>query len=320
MMRSDYRCYFCFARLFENLIEKTSLSAEEKNRFAGELFGLFNTGENSFSVPHLSREVHLLFKKYSGNDDPYKLVKRQSNDMVLSRYADLKKTVASSADPFVTALKLAIAGNIIDYGIPQHFDLDETIGKVLTSDFAIDHSKDLKQSLSEAKSVLYIGDNAGEIVFDKLFIETIHHPDLWYAVRGAPIINDVTPEDANYVQMNDVAHVIENGYDAPSTMLSHCSEEFKDLFSRADIVISKGQGNLESLLHESSKKIYFLLMVKCDVIADILGVEKGQFVVARNIFENENCHSQREGGHRENVCLDQSFLDGATFRNADYAD
>lgn len=303
-MRSDYRCYFCFARLFEELIEKTSLSVEEKNRFAGELFGLFNTGENSFSVPHLSREVHLLFKKYSGNDDPYKLVKRQSNDMVLSRYADLKKTVASSADPFVTALKLAIAGNIIDYGIPQHFDLDETIRKVLTSDFAIDHSKDLKQSLSEAKSVLYIGDNAGEIVFDKLFIETIHHPDLWYAVRGAPIINDVTPEDANYVQMNDVAHVIENGYDAPSTMLSHCSEEFKDLFSRADIVISKGQGNLESLLHYPTKKIYFLLMVKCPVIADILGVKKGEFVVTQNRFKNENCHSKREGRHRENVCLD----------------
>lgn len=319
-MRSDYRCYFCFARLFEELIEKTSLSAEEKNHFAGELFGLFNTEGNSFSVPHLSREVHLLFKKYSGNDNPYKLVKRQSNDMVLSRYDNLKKTVTTSADPFVTALKLAIAGNIIDYGIPQQFDLDETIRKVLTSDFAIDHSKDLKQSLSEAKSVLYIGDNAGEIVFDKLFIETIHHPDLWYAVRGAPIINDVTLEDANYVQMNEVAHVIENGYDAPSTMLSHCSKEFKDLFSRADIVISKGQGNLESLLHESSKKIYFLLMVKCDVIADILGVKKGQFVVARNIFENENCYSKWQGRDGQNLYFDQPLLDSTTYRSTDYAD
>ncbi len=319
-MRSDYRCYFCFARLFENLIEKTNLTPEEKQSFASQMFGLFHSEKDGFSVPYLSREVHLLFKKYSDNDDPYKWVKRQSNDMVLSRYDDLKKTVTTSADSFVTALKLAIAGNIIDYGIPQHFDLDETIGKVLASDFAIDHSKDLKQSLSEAKSVLYIGDNAGEIVFDKLFIETIHHPDLWYAVRGAPIINDVTLEDANYVQMNEVAHVIENGYDAPSTMLSHCSKEFKDLFSRADIVISKGQGNLESLLHESSKKIYFLLMVKCDVIADILGVKKGQFVVARNVVENENCHSKRKGRHRQNVCLDQSFLDGATFRNSDNAD
>ena len=319
-MRSDYRCYFCFARLFENLIEKTNLTPEEKQCFASQMFGLFHSEKDGFSVPYLSREVHLLFKKYSDNDDPYKWVKRQSNDMVLSRYDDLKKTVTTSADPFVTALKLAIAGNIIDYGIPQHFDLDETIGKVLASDFAIDHSKDLKQSLSEAKSVLYIGDNAGEIVFDKLFIETIHHPDLWYAVRGAPIINDVTLEDANYVQMNEVAHVIENGYDAPSTMLSHCSKEFKDLFSRADIVISKGQGNLESLLHESSKKIYFLLMVKCDVIADILGVKKGQFEVARNVVENENCHSKRKGRHRQNVCLDQSFLDGATFRNSDNAD
>jgi uncharacterized protein with ATP-grasp and redox domains len=164
-MRSDYRCYFCFARLFENLIEKTNLTPEEKQSFASQMFGLFHSEKDGFSVPYLSREVHLLFKKYSDNDDPYKWVKRQSNDMVLSRYDDLKKTVTTSADPFVTALKLAIAGNIIDYGIPQHFDLDETIGKVLASDFAIDHSKDLKQSLSEAKSVLYIGDNAGESIF-----------------------------------------------------------------------------------------------------------------------------------------------------------
>jgi len=319
-MRSDYRCYFCFARLFENLIEKTNLTPEEKQCFASQMFGLFHSEKDGFSVPHLSREVHLLFKKYSGNDDPYKLVKRQSNDMVLSRYDDLKKTVASSADPFVTALKLAIAGNIIDYGIPQHFDLDETIRKVLVSDFAIDHSKDLKQSLAEAKSVLYIGDNAGEIVFDKLFIETIHHPDLWYAVRGAPIINDVTMEDAKYVQMNDVAHVIGNGYDAPSTMLSHCSEEFKDLFSRADIVISKGQGNLESLLHYPTKKIYFLLMVKCHVIADILGVKKGEFVVTQNRFKNESCYSEWQGRDGQNLYFDQPLLDSTTYRSTDYAD
>jgi len=114
--------------------------------------------------------------------------------------------------------------------------------------------------------------------------------------------------------------VIENGYDAPSTMLSHCSEEFKDLFSRADIVISKGQGNLESLLHESSKKIYFLLMVKCDVIADILGVKKGQFVVARNIFENESCYSEWQGRDGQNLYFDQPLLDSTTYRSTDYAD
>ena len=183
---------------------------------------------------------------------------------------------------FDTALRLAIAGNIIDYGISNHFDLQSTIDKVLSCDFAIDDSVRLKQELSVAKNVLYLGDNCGEIVFDKLFIETIMHPNLTYAVRGNPVINDVTLDDAQFVGMNVVADIISNGYDAPSTILEYCSAEFVDAFNRADVIISKGQGNLEGLLGRTTKNVYSLLMVKCEVIADTLGVNNGDFVVKKN--------------------------------------
>ena len=121
--------------------------------------------------------------------------------------------------------------------------------KLLNSEFAIDHSKQLKKAIEKAETVLYLGDNAGEIVFDKLFIETIKHPNLTYVVRGGPVINDATMEDAEYIGMKDIANVISSGYDAPSTILNKSSKEFQKYFQKADLIISKGQGNLEGLLY-----------------------------------------------------------------------
>ena len=277
-MVSDYRCFFCFTRVFEKMIEKLDLSGKEKEQLTGEMFALFQTKENRFSVPGLSGNLHALFRKHSRDADPYREIKRQSNDQVLNLYTGLKKLIQESGNPFETALRLAIAGNIIDYGISEDFDLMNTIEKVLHTDFAINHTAALKQAIPKAETVLYLGDNAGEIVFDKLFIETMMHPNIFYAVRGAPVINDATIEDARYVHMDDVADVVENGHDAPSTILENCSEEFQCLYEKADVILSKGQGNLEGLLEAKKKGIYFLLMVKCDVIADILGVKKGHFV------------------------------------------
>jgi hypothetical protein len=279
---SDYRCFFCFAKAFERLIEKENLSPEEKKYFASDMFGLFNQVKRDFSIPMISRELHVLLNQYCNNPDPYQEAKKQSNDLVLGMYAELKDLVFNSGNHFSTSLRLAIAGNIIDYGIGNQFDLQGTIDKVLSSDFAVDDSIELKQALSKAKTVLYLGDNCGEIVFDKLFIETIMHPNLIYAVRGAPVINDATLDDAKYVGMDIVADVISNGYDAPSTILEHCSTEFLEVFDRADVIISKGQGNLEGLMGKTEKEVYFLLMVKCEVIADALGVKKGDFVVRKN--------------------------------------
>ncbi len=281
-MISDYRCFFCFARAFEQLLERENLSIEAKNNFTGEMTGLYTKCEGKFSAPAFSRALHAILKKYTTNPDPYKEAKLKSNEIVLGLYPQLKQKVSQADNSFDTALRLAIAGNIIDFAIGSDYNLRATIDSVLQNDFAIDHSAELKEALSKAALVLYLGDNSGEIVFDKLFIESIKHPNVYYAVRGAPVINDATLEDARYIGMDSVAHVISNGYDAPSTIIEHCSTEFREIYNKADIVISKGQGNLEGLLEKTNKEVYFLLMVKCDVIANALHVKKGEFVIKKN--------------------------------------
>lgn len=280
-MISDYRCFFCFARAFEKLLEEEQLSLAEKNSFTRGMAMLYSKTQENFSAPAFSRELHQILKLYSQNADPYLEIKKQSNDLVLALYPILKQLVSESGNAFDTALRLAIAGNIIDFAVGNQHNLEATIEKVLKSDFAINHTSGLIEALNTSQKVLYLGDNAGEIVLDKLFIETIMHPNLVFSVRGAPVINDVTLDDARYVGMDQVADVISNGYDAPSTIVDKCTSEFQKHFYEADVIISKGQGNLEGLLHKTNKPVFFLLMVKCDVIAEALGVKKGDFVVIK---------------------------------------
>ena len=281
-MALDYRCFFCFAHAFEKLLIKAELSQEIANQFTSKMISLYSNKQDQLSTPLFARELHNSLKKYTGNADPYKLVKKQSNDLVLEMYEQLKKQVDLSVNPFNMALRLAIAGNIIDFAINDQYNLDGSINKVLNSDFAIDHSLQLWDDLQKAKTVLYLGDNNGEIVLDKLFIETIKHPNLIYAVRDTPVINDVTIKDARDVGLEKLVSVISNGFDAPSTILEQCSNDFLDIYHQADVIISKGQGNLEGLLNKSSGNIYYLLMVKCEVIAEVLQVKKGDFVVVNN--------------------------------------
>lgn len=281
-MEADYRCYFFFARTFERLIEQHILPDAVKKALVVEMFSHFHNWASVFSVPVLSRELYRLFRERSGVADPYEQIKYESNERLLSEYAMFREMIDQSDDPFEIALRLAVAGNIIDYGVSDHHDLEETMARVLDSPFAINHVERIRQRLAEARTVLYLGDNAGEIVFDKLFIETFHHPNIWYVVRGTPVINDATWRDADQVRMEEVAQVIDNGYDAPSTLPEKCSPAFQQLYNEADLVISKGQGNLEGLIDASRRNIFFLLMLKCDVIADRLGVKKGGFVCAEN--------------------------------------
>jgi uncharacterized protein with ATP-grasp and redox domains len=174
---------------------------------------------------------------------------------------------------------MAIAGNIIDFAVSDSFNILMTIETALASEFAIDHSLQLKEALKNAKSVLYLGDNAGEIVFDRLFIETLKHPNLTYVVRGGPVINDATMEDAEYTGMTKAVNIISSEYDAPSTIINKSGKLFQQYFKDADLIISKGQGNLEGLLSLNDKRIFFLLMAKCDVMSEFLKVKKNSLVV-----------------------------------------
>jgi damage-control phosphatase, subfamily I len=278
-MISDFRCFYCFVRAFEKLLVKENISNEAKASFTLEMISLYQNNLNDFSAPLFSRELHKILRSYTHNHDPYKEEKKKYNNQAISMLPELEYIIRQSGDPFSTALRLAIAGNIIDFAANDNFDLQATIDRALFTEFAIDHSHMLKDKIEKAETILYLGDNAGEIVFDKLFIRTINHPDLTYVVRGAPVINDATMEDAEYIGMKEIANVISNGYDAPSTVPDKSSKQFQQYFRKADLIISKGQGNLEGLLPLNDDRIFFLLMVKCDVIAEMLKVKKESFVV-----------------------------------------
>lgn len=276
----NHQCLFCFCRAFDKLLQKHVENNEERLRLAKKFFSLLAEADTEKPTPYIARNIHAIIRESLGNPDPYAEEKRQSNEMALALYSDLKQKVARSEDQFNRALRYALAGNIIDYGPSQTFDVYSTLEKVEKADFAIDHSKLLKEKINNADHILYIGDNAGEIVFDKLFIETMGHPNVTFAVRGAPVINDATFEDAEMAGMDRVARIVSNGYDAPSTILEMTGKEFRDAYDSADLILAKGQGNFEGLMNQKDSRTWFLLMIKCQVIGDMLGVHKGDFVVS----------------------------------------
>jgi damage-control phosphatase, subfamily I len=278
-MISDYRCFFCFTRAFENLLEKENISKEAKNCFTRDMISLYQNNWDKFTSPEFARELHVILRSYTNDHDPYKKEKQENNNQALNILIESEKLIKQSDDPFGTSLRIAIAGNIIDFAANDNFNILVTIDKALNSEFAIDHSKQLKKAIENADSVLYLGDNAGEIVFDRLFIETIKHPNLTYVVRGGPVINDATMEDAEYTGMTQVATVISNEYDAPSTIINKSGKHFQKYFKNADLIISKGQGNLEGLIPLNDSRIFFLVMIKCDVMSEFMKVKKDSFIV-----------------------------------------
>jgi uncharacterized protein with ATP-grasp and redox domains len=274
-----HQCYFCHLKTVEKLIDKFDPPQKFADEFVNAIGELLNE-EKKLANPYLATLIHRLARKFINNGNLYQEEKIKSNNTLLNNSSIWKKLIHNSKYPLYTATKLAVAGNIIDYGAhssPEN--IEDEIHKILDTDFAIDYTDELFKQINKAKSILYLGDNAGEIVFDKLFIETMQHKNVTYAVRGRPVINDVTFDDAQQVKMHQVATVISNGYDAPSTLIEHCSDEFQEAYLKAELVISKGQGNFEGLMDSRHNNLFFLLMAKCSPMAELLGVKKGNIVV-----------------------------------------
>jgi len=222
----------------------------------------------------------LLYRKVSeitGNLDPYKKIKSESTKKALSLYPSLKSQIERSKDRLLTAIRIAIAGNVIDFGANWNFDIENEIDEVLEKDFAICDYNRFKDCLNETSEILYIGDNAGECVFDRILIEEMKKP-VKYIVRDIPIINDATYEDAVQAGIDKVATILSSGTDAPGTILKTCSSKFKELYNNSKFIISKGQGNYEALSNER-RPIFFLLKTKCHVIANDIGINEGDIIL-----------------------------------------
>jgi len=221
-----------------------------------------------------------------GCEDPFAEEKHQSNIAMLEFYPALKRIVESSSDKLYTAIKLAAAGNIIDMGILREFDVKEAIDDILERSFQVDHFQLLRKDLASAKTILYLADNAGEIVADKLFLETLGRNDVVVAVNERPILNDATMDDARQVELDRVATVISNGSGMIGTVLEDCSKEFRNIFHAADVIISKGQGNYEGL-DERPENIYFVLTAKCPSVARALGVKERDTVLKKENLRHD---------------------------------
>lgn len=282
-MKTYLECFPCFLRqALEAARLATSDEAIQRMVLNQVMFNLCRMNPRT-PPPQIGHFIHKTVKELTHCSDPYKEIKTKHNRLTLKKYPELKKIVDGSREPLLTAVKLAIVGNIMDSAAKGYFDLEKTQEETLKADLTINHYRKFVQSLNNAKTILYLGDNAGEIVFDKILIEEIDKRDqgqeVYYAVRGGPIINDVTLNDAQEVSMSEVAQVISNGSDIPGTILDSCSKNFLEIYRQADIIIAKGQGNYESLSDEEDDRIYFLLQVKCPVIARHIGVKVGSTVL-----------------------------------------
>jgi len=227
--------------------------------------------------PETGMLIYEKVREVTGEPNPYKEIKKESTKKALALYSSLKNEVKKSNDKLLTAIRIAIAGNVIDFGVNRSFNIEEEIDTILKQDFAIFDYDKFKDCLDKTDEILYIGDNAGESVFDRILIEEIKKPVI-YVVRETPVINDVTHEDAIQAGIDKVASILSSGTSAPGTVLKTCSAEFKKIYKNSRFVISKGQGNYEGLSDEKHP-IFFLLKVKCWVIANDIGVNEEDIVL-----------------------------------------
>lgn len=278
-MKSYLDCYPCFftqairtSRMITSDEKKIWQILNEVSLFLPEIhFGA--------TPPEIGREVYRIISKRTGIKDPYRKIKEKCTHQALSLYPELKKLINSSEDRLMTAIRISIAGNIIDFGANFDFDLKKDVGTILSQDFSINHYREFCEALDKARKILYLADNAGETVFDRFLIEEINKPVI-YVVRAHPIINDATREDALLAGIDKVAEIVSSGCDAPGNILKFCSDEFLKVYRSADLIISKGQGNYEGLSDED-RPIFFLLKAKCHVIARDIGIDEGSIVLMK---------------------------------------
>ena len=224
--------------------------------------------------------IHRMLREETGVD-PYRSVKEAYNRIALERLPALRRMAAVCGDRLEGSVRIAISGNVIDFGIYESIDLDRSIEESFQLPLVSEYYRAFARRISEARRILYLCDNAGEIVFDRVLLETLHEmgKDVTAAVKGSPVINDATREDARAAGLQESATVIDNGSDGIGTLLETCSEEFLDLYHSADLVISKGQANYETLVQEKDKRLFFLFKVKCPVVAAFLQKPDGDIVL-----------------------------------------
>ena len=299
-MRTYLDCIPCF---YSQALKAARLSGADEaiqREVLNQLSELIPNFSLNTTPAEMGKRIYNMISKVTGKKDPFKEMKEESNKMALRVYPQLRMKMKEAQNPLLMAVQLAIAGNIIDYGVLDNDAISEEINRIIQDDFdyqAVDiysyfEYTHFYQQLLDAESILYLADNSGEVVFDRILIEQLvekYHKNIIYAVKGKPILNDALVDDAIFCGINQFAKIISCGADSPGVVLKYCSPEFLRIFNETEMIISKGQGNYEAL-SDITVPIYFLLKVKCPVVARHAGAQIGEIMLKRQV-EKENIAS-----------------------------
>lgn len=281
-MKTYYECVACLLRQTVEAASMMTESQDIQEKVLRRVLTEMAVMDLNKTPPHMARLIHQYVREALDIADPYQALKHDFNQLALEMAEEMRKTIQQSDDPFQTAAKISIAGNIIDFGVRNnitHDEVRETVAECLNQALQGNTAEELSNAIEQSTQILFLGDNAGEIVFDRLLLEQMPLDHVTYVVKGKPIINDATMEDAIEAGLPELVNVIDNGSDAPGTILDLCSPDFQERFTQADLIIAKGQANYETLSDEKDKNIYFLLKVKCPVIARDLRCDTGELVL-----------------------------------------
>ncbi len=287
-------CMSCLiGRLYKNIRHYSG--AQKKKEFFKEILDCVSSSPTGVNAPVVFAELSRIQEKYFGPIYDYAAEKEKYNTLMLNIEDSLGEKIKQSSDPLLYALKLSRAGNYIDFGALREVD-DSALLSLLEgcadTDIPKDEYESFKTDLKTACRLTLLCDNCGEIVCDKLLLQTIKglYPqiELIAAVRNIPALNDVTEEDALLVKLNETAQIVKNGTDVAGTPLDLISTELRNLLNTSDVIISKGQANFETLFG-CGLNIYYIFLLKCDLFSEIFGLEKftGMFINDKNVHVPE---------------------------------
>lgn len=288
-MKVNYECASCMLRQSREAIEHAT--EIEKTRMDATLKVLefldkhFAANVNSNK---LGTDLHHLIMKETDNSDPYKVLRERGNNIAL-KLEPVAKRIIKDDSSFENYVKIAVAGNIIDFGaLDENTDMEHMLREKILEEPVINDTEELEKALESAEKILYLADNSGEIVFDKLLIEKIkkdYDLEIILALKEGPILNDAIMEDALDLNIDNYATLISTGACSVGVVNDYISDELHRLLNEVDLIISKGMGNYEGLTEMTIKSpVYFLLTAKCNAIATEIGVKKGNKVVQKNIL------------------------------------
>ena len=289
-MRTELECLPCFFRQTSRTLKYAGVNGDRGRDITRRAGAIIENASFDQAPARISTLLHRLIRTESGLD-PYGQVKEAYNRIALEMLPEIRRMAhdhtgaGSGADGLAGSAWAAIAGNVIDFGIYDDVDLDRAVRDSFPVPLAGSAFTEFSRAVNGARTVLYLCDNAGEIVFDRVLIEALRDRGkrVIAVVKGSPVINDATIEDARAAGLHESASaVMDNGNDGIGTLLELCSGPFLDEYRSADLIISKGQANYETLVPERDKRIFFLFMVKCPVVAKALDRKNGDIVLLAN--------------------------------------